>query len=144
LLIRLRACFTFPERGGGEPETPMKNFLAIYMGSADGAKMEAWRAMDETTRKAKEAAGMKAWIDWDAKHKDSIVVGGGPLGKTKRTGANGIADIRNAMTGYIVVRAESHEAAAKLFENHPHFTMFPGDSVEIMEEHVTRGRADSR
>ena len=23
-------------------------------------------------------------------------------------------------------------AAAKLFENHPHFTIFPGESVEIM------------
>ena len=25
-----------------------------------------------------------------------------------------------------------YEAAAKLFENHPHFTIFPGESVEIM------------
>jgi hypothetical protein len=33
----------------------------------------------------------------------------------------------------VIVQAESHEAAAKLFENHPHFTTFPGDSVEIME-----------
>ena len=37
------------------------------------------------------------------------------------------------MSGYVVVQAESHEAAAKMFENHPHFTIFPGDSVEIME-----------
>ncbi|MDR3462508.1 MAG: hypothetical protein P4L76_09375 [Beijerinckiaceae bacterium] len=29
-------------------------------------------------------------------------------------------------------RAESPEAAAKLFENHPHFTIFPGESVEVM------------
>jgi hypothetical protein len=33
----------------------------------------------------------------------------------------------------VVVQVESHEAAAKLFEKHPHFTLFPGDSVEIME-----------
>lgn len=26
-----------------------------------------------------------------------------------------------------------HEAAAKLFENRPHFTIFPGDRVEVME-----------
>ena len=32
-----------------------------------------------------------------------------------------------------VVRAETHEAAARMFENHPHFAIFPGDSVEIME-----------
>jgi len=36
------------------------------------------------------------------------------------------------MTGFTVVRAASHEAAAKLFENHPHFAIFPGESVEIM------------
>ena len=28
---------------------------------------------------------------------------------------------------------ESHEAAAKMFEGHPHFTIFPGEAVEIME-----------
>jgi len=27
---------------------------------------------------------------------------------------------------------ESHAAAARLFENHPHFAIFPGESVEIM------------
>jgi hypothetical protein len=37
------------------------------------------------------------------------------------------------MAGYIVIEAESHDAAARLFVNHPHFTIFPGDSVEIME-----------
>jgi hypothetical protein len=37
------------------------------------------------------------------------------------------------MTGYVVVRADSHEAAARMFEKHPSFAHFPGDSVEIME-----------
>jgi hypothetical protein len=45
----------------------------------------------------------------------------------------GIESIKNNVTGYIVVQAESHDDAARLFENHPHFTIFPGDSVEIME-----------
>jgi hypothetical protein len=31
-----------------------------------------------------------------------------------------------------VVCADSHEAAATLFENHPHFMIFPGESVEVM------------
>lgn len=39
---------------------------------------------------------------------------------------------RLAKHAYMVVRADSHEAAAKLFERHPHFTIFPGESVEIM------------
>ena len=57
---------------------------------------------------------------------------GGPLGKTKRVDASGIADISNEMGAFTVVRAASHEAAAKMFENHPHFTIFPGERVEIM------------
>ena len=40
---------------------------------------------------------------------------------------------RNALTAYTVVRAASHAAAAKLFEGHPHFTLFPGEGVEVME-----------
>ncbi len=36
------------------------------------------------------------------------------------------------MSAFSIVRAASHEAAAKLFERHPHFTIFPGDAVEIM------------
>jgi hypothetical protein len=109
----------------------MKKFMAIYIGTSDG--FEKWHKLDEKTRKEREASGMKAWGDWMKANSAAIVVEGGPLGKTKRTSADGVADIRNNMAGFIVVQAESHEAAAKLFENHPHFTIFPGDSVEIME-----------
>ena len=76
---------------------------------------------------------MRAWGEWMATHKGAIVDQGGPLGKTKRTSAEGVSDTKNTMVGYVIVRAESHEAAAKMFENHPHFNIFPGDSVEIME-----------
>ncbi len=66
-------------------------------------------------------------------HQKSVVQTGGPLGKTKKVNPQGISDTRNVMTGYVVVQAESHDAAAKLFVNHPHFTIFPGDSIEVME-----------
>jgi hypothetical protein len=39
----------------------------------------------------------------------------------------------NPLSGFVIVRAESQEAAARMFVNHPHFTIFPGESVEIME-----------
>ena len=111
----------------------MKTFLAIYMGTQDALKRGLWAEMDEGARKAREAQGMQAWMDWGAANAAAIVDQGSPLGKTKRASPQGIADIKNNMTGYVIIRAESHEAAAKLFENHPHFTIFPGDSVEIME-----------
>jgi len=108
----------------------MKTFLALYMGTASP---EA-RAAALPLSKEAEAAGIKAWGDWMAKNAAAIVEGGGPLGKTKKAGPAGVSDIRNAVTGYVVVQAESHEAAARMFEGHPHFTIFPGDSVEIMEQ----------
>jgi hypothetical protein len=64
---------------------------------------------------------------------DVIAEIGGPLGKTKRVDSDGVLDVKNEMVGYVVLEAESHEAAAKKFENHPHFSIFPGEAVEIME-----------
>jgi hypothetical protein len=109
----------------------MKNFLAIYTGAPAG--MDAWKAMDAAQRQEKEKAGVEAWKAWVMKHQSSIVDQGNPLGRTKRISADGIADIRNNMAAYTVVRAESHEAAARMFEQHPHFMVFPGDAVELME-----------
>ena len=76
---------------------------------------------------------MNGWMEWSTENAKSIVDGGGPLGKTKRINAKGISDAKNEICAYTIVRAESHEAAARLFLNHPHFMIFPGDSVEIME-----------
>ena len=38
----------------------------------------------------------------------------------------------NPICGYLVVEAETIEAAAKIFENHPHIGPFPGDAIDIM------------
>jgi hypothetical protein len=57
---------------------------------------------------------------------------GRTVGQNQEGLASGIDDTSNEMGAFTVVRAESHEAAAKLFEKHPHFAIFPGDSVEIM------------
>jgi hypothetical protein len=108
-----------------------KTFLAVYLGSA-GA-METWLSKPEAERKQLQAKGMAAWGAWVQKHKDAIVGEGAPLGKTKHVSASGIADIRNAMTAYTILRAHSHEAAAELFRDHPHFALFPGEGVDVME-----------
>ena len=107
-------------------------YLAVFVGSKTSAKMAAWIALPETERKAKEKAGIAAWKAWVEKHHSSLVEMGGPLGKTKRVAQGGITDISNELTAFTVVRAESHEAAARMFENHPHFAIFPGEAVEIM------------
>jgi hypothetical protein len=111
----------------------MKTFLAVYLGSVSSPQRSNWDKLDEATRKTRQNAGMKAWGDWMTTHKASIVTQGGPVGKTKRISSQGIADTANNLTGFIVVQAASHEEAARLFENHPHFAIFPGEAVEIME-----------
>jgi hypothetical protein len=111
----------------------MKRFLAIYIGTEAAFERSQWSKLDDEKRKELDAAGVGAWMQWGTAHAAAIVDQGSPLGKTKRASPEGITDIKNSMTGYVIVQAESHEAAARLFENHPHFTIFPGDSVEIME-----------
>ncbi len=107
-------------------------YLAVFLGSKTSTKMAAWIALSDTERKMKEKEGIAAWKAWVERHQAAVVELGGPLGKTKRVGAGGIADVSNEMSGFAVVRAESHQAAAKMFENHPHFAIFPGEAVEVM------------
>jgi hypothetical protein len=76
--------------------------------------------------------GRGAWKAWVEEHHAAVSAMGGPLGKTKKITGRGIEDVSNEMGAFMVVRAESHEAAARLFEKHPHFTIFPGESVEVM------------
>jgi hypothetical protein len=110
----------------------MPKFMALYVGSPEAFARSGWDKLDDTTRKEREIAGMQAWGDWQEKNKSVMADEGSPLGKTKRVDAKGISDVSNAVAGYIIVEAPSHDAAAKLFENHPHFSVFPGDAVEIM------------
>lgn len=107
-------------------------FLAVFLGSKQSPRFAAWNALPDEQRRAKEREGMAAWKAWMEKHQAAVAGMGGPLGKTKKVSERGIEDIGNDMGAYMVVRADSHEAAAKLFENHPHFTIFPGERVEIM------------
>ncbi len=107
-------------------------YLAVFLGSKTSARMQAWMALPEAERRQREQEGIAAWKSWMAQHQAAVSAMGGPRGKTKRITARGVEDVSNEMGAFMVVRADSHAAAAKLFENHPHFTLFPGESVEIM------------
>lgn len=104
----------------------MRNYLAVYLGSPEAFKDVEW-----TDAFAKKF--MDEWSAWGRAHEAAIVDGGTPVGKTKQADGNGIADTKNAITGYVIVKAASHDEAARLFEGHPHIAMLPGTRVEIME-----------
>ena len=107
-------------------------YLAVFLGSKTSPAAKAWMALPEAERHAKEKAGIAGWKAWVEKHQAALVTMGGPLGKTKKVTERGTADVSNELGAFVVVRAASHEAAAKMFERHPHFTIFPGEAVEIM------------
>jgi hypothetical protein len=116
----------------GNRVTTNDTYLAVFLGSKTSPRMMAWMGLSEAERRAREQEGMAAWKAWVEKHHAVIAVMGGPLGKTKKITERGIEDVTNGMGAFMVVRAESQEAAARLFEKHPHFMIFPGDGVEIM------------
>ena len=108
------------------------HYLAVFLSSKTSPRWRAWYAMSDEERRVKDELGLAALKAWDDAHKDDIVYMGGPLGPTKRTSPDGVADVVNELTVFVVVRAASHEAAARLFEDHPHFTIFPCDCVDVM------------
>ncbi|MGA7595274.1 MAG: hypothetical protein WCA64_08755 [Gallionella sp.] len=61
-----------------------------------------------------------------------MIISTGAGGKTKRATSSGVSDTSNEIMLYSIVEAESHETAAKQFENHPHLRI-PQSSIEIME-----------
>jgi hypothetical protein len=124
-----------------QPST--NTFLAVFTGGKTSPQMTTWNALSDTEKQKKQQEGIAGWKAWCEKYAGEIVVMGGPLGKTKGITERGIEDISNHLCAYMVVRAASHEAAAKMFEKHPHFTIFPGESVEVMPVLPIPGAADA-
>jgi hypothetical protein len=109
----------------------MKTYLAVFTGSPTA--MARWETISEPERQRKQMEGVAAWKRWVSENAASIVEMGGPLSRTKLVSPNGVSDIRNNLGAFTIVQAESQDAAARLFLNHPHFTIFPGEGVEVME-----------
>ncbi len=106
-----------------------RKFLAFYM--APIAVLEAWAKTDPEVRKPAEQKMQAEWGQWMAAHGTMLSLTAA-AGKTKRVTAGGVADAKNEIMLYSLVEADSHEAAAKLFENHPHLQI-PQSSIEVME-----------
>ncbi len=105
----------------------MKFFVTYQMPHAG---LDKWLEMPEEERKLAELEMQSQWNEWMANHKDVILESAG-VGKPKRVTADGIEDSRNDIMMYSFVEAESHEAAAEMFENHPHFGIL-GSWIEVM------------
>lgn len=101
----------------------MKKYLVLYRSSVPAK--EQMMQMTPEQRKA----SMDAWTSWGEKAGSALVEWGAPTGdSTLLRGTPGPGHIG----GYSIVRAESLDAARRLFDGHPHFED-PGASIELLE-----------
>ncbi len=110
----------------------MKKFLAIYRGEPSKGNDE-WNNLSPDESQKRIQQGMEAWGKWMQDNASQIIYPGGPLGKTLQVNREGISSKVNGDCGFVIIEASSHEEVAKKFLGHPHFSIFPGENVEIME-----------
>jgi hypothetical protein len=107
----------------------MQKFLVLYL--APPSVLEDWAKTDPDVRKSAEEKMHGEWQAWMKGHDKHLADEGAGAGRTKRITREGVSDTKNNVMLYSIVEAESHEAAAKLFENHPHLQI-PQSSIEVM------------
>lgn len=108
----------------------MPYFLAAY--TIQPEAVARFRAMPKADQDAVDATGLTQWQDWEERHAAALPNKGGMVGKTLRVTTSGIAPATNTFCGYVIVEAENIEAAAEIFRDHPHISVFPGDGIDIM------------
>jgi hypothetical protein len=106
----------------------MKRFIALYLTPA--SVLKGWMEVDAETRKAAEAKMGAEWDAWTQKH-GSRIIETAATGGTKRVTPSGIEDAANDVMMYSIVEAEDKDAAAAMFEGHPHLQI-PEATIEVM------------
>ncbi len=107
---------------------PMNTFLVLYL--APAMMMEEWMKKSPEERQREEESMKTQWDAWMKEHAASIKETAG-AGKTKRVTKEGIADTKNDIMLFPLVEAQSPEAVAEMFADHPHLGI-PEASIEIM------------
>ncbi|TCS09273.1 hypothetical protein [Rhizobium sp. BK418] len=108
----------------------MPRFLAVY--TMEPEDLASFRSLPKAEQDAVDTIGIAQWTAWEERNAAFILDRGGMVGKTTRVTKDGVAEAVNQFCGYLVVEAETADAAARLFIDHPHITVFPGDGVDIM------------
>ena len=77
-------------------------FLAVFTGSKTSPRMQAWFALPEAERKAKEKEGFHAWKAWVQKHarRDSSSWAA-RWARPNQSATDGIADISNNLSAFM-------------------------------------------
>ena len=106
----------------------MNKFIVLFL--APATVMEEWMKTPQAERDPAEKKMREDWDEWMKSH-SAMIKETNSGGKTKRITSDGVVDTKNDIMLYSIIEAESHEAAAKAFEGHPHLGI-PQGSIEIM------------
>jgi hypothetical protein len=110
----------------------MPRFIAVY--TMQPKDVAAFRSRPKSEQEAIDKAGLKAWEAWSKRNAAAIVATDVMVGKTKRVTKTGIVHAQNQIAGFLIVEAADITAAASLFQDHPHITIFPGDGIDVMPD----------
>jgi hypothetical protein len=110
----------------------LPRFVAVYTMKPED--VAAFRARPKSEQDSIDKAGLKAWKEWNKRNAAAIVATDVMVGKTRRVTKTGIAAAQNQIAGFLIVEAADIGAAAGLFQDHPHITIFPGDGIDIMPD----------
>lgn len=101
----------------------MSKFVFIYRGGKPGATKEEQDKI------------MAAWGRWFEQLGEALVDGGNPFGQPKAVTVNGVSDQVSGQpaTGYSIVNASDHAAAAELAKGCPMLADSPDAEVEVYE-----------
>lgn len=108
----------------------MPRFVAVHTMKPED--VAAFRARPKSEQDAIDAAGLKAWDAWSQRNAAAIVATDVMVGKTRRVSKAGVVYAHNQIAGFVIVEAADIDAAAALFLDHPHITVFPGDGIDVM------------
>jgi hypothetical protein len=101
----------------------MGKFVFVYRGGKPGASKE------------EQDKVMAAWGKWFQDLGDSLVDGGNPFGPPKAVTSGGVSESVEGRpaSGYSVVNADNHAAAAEMAKGCPMLADSPGAVVEVYE-----------
>ena len=114
-------------------ETPISPLRARMIEDMKPEDLAAFWARPKSEQAAIDKVGLKAWEEWGKRNAAAIVATDVMVGKTRRVTKSGIADAQNQIAGFLIVEAADIAAAAALFQDHPHITVFPGEGIDVME-----------
>jgi len=112
----------------------MKKFLVTYL--APASVIDDWKKTDPKQRKEAEEKMQGDWRKWMGDHMKMFADKG--AGRKIKRAHRKARPTEKRHHLYAIVDAESHEAAAKTFEGHPHLQI-PQASIEVMEINPLHG-----